>query len=116
MHYDITEMILQTIAVLTKIKERPKDIPHFRLAGFCTSGINLHHPKFHVLLCINLGNHHIPVWSNQFFTGQPRKVKTRMISYFPIKKIICTFMPLNYWIMWKKNLNVYPSGIARTAN
>lgn len=101
MHDDITEMILQTIAVLTKRKERLKDIPHFRLAGFCTSGINLHHPKFHVLPCINSGNQQLPVWSDQFSTGQPRKLKTRIISYFPIK-IICTFMPLNYSIMWKK--------------
>lgn len=36
MHYDTTEMILQTIAVPTKTKERLKDVPHLRLAGFCT--------------------------------------------------------------------------------
>lgn len=101
MHSDTTEMILQTISVLTKIKEKLKDVSHFRLAGFCTSWINLHYPKFHVLRCINSGNQHIPVWSNWFFTGQPRNLKTRIISCFPIK-IIFIFTPLNDSMMWKK--------------
>jgi len=37
MHYDILEIILQNISVLTKIEERLRDITHFSLAEFCTT-------------------------------------------------------------------------------
>lgn len=37
MYYDIIKIILQNISVLTKMKQRLKDITHFRLIEFCTT-------------------------------------------------------------------------------